>query len=125
MDADGIDTSVGLYGTGFAMFAWAHVEALRIADELPGGLSRTNLILAMRAMDVIHPITLEGISFSVNGNEDGYFIEGSEFARYDAATESWITEGTAVDLNGSSPKWKNWLKTTGLRSFTFWTIMFL
>ncbi|MDH3681341.1 MAG: ABC transporter substrate-binding protein, partial [Acidimicrobiia bacterium] len=34
LDAAGIDTSVGLYGTGFGMFAWAHVEALRIAAEL-------------------------------------------------------------------------------------------
>jgi ABC-type branched-subunit amino acid transport system substrate-binding protein len=101
--ADGIDISVGLYATGFGTFAWAHVEALRIAADLPGGLTRTNLLLAQRAMNVTHPITLEGISFSVNGAEDGYYIEGSEFARYDAATESWITEGAPVDLNGSSP----------------------
>jgi ABC-type branched-subunit amino acid transport system substrate-binding protein len=101
--ADGYDTSVGNYGTGFGMFGWAHVEAMRIAAELPGGLTRSNMILAQRAMDVSHPSTLDGISFAVNGAEDGYYIEGSEFATYDAANESWITDGAAVDLNGSSP----------------------
>ena len=102
LEADGIDTSVGLYGTGFGQFGWAHVEAMRIAADLPGGLTRTNLLLAMRAMDVTHPITLDGISFSVNGAEDGYYIEGSEFSQYDAANESWVQLGAAVDLNGSS-----------------------
>ena len=102
MDAAGLDTSVGLYGTGFAQFGWAHVEALRIAAELEGGLSRTNFILALRSMDLVHPITLEGISFSVNGAEDAYYIEGSEFSQYDAANESWTQLGAAVDLNGSS-----------------------
>ena len=102
MEARGLDTAVGLYGTGFGQFGWAHVEALRIAAELDGGLTRSNLILALRGMDLVHPVTLDGISFSVNGAEDGYFIEGSEFSVYDAANESWIQEGAAIDLNGSS-----------------------
>ena len=61
------------------------------------------MILAMRGLDVTHPITLDGISFSANGAEDGYYIEGSEFSKYDAAGESWIQEGAVIDLNGSSP----------------------
>ena len=103
MAARGLDTSVGLYGTGFAQYGWPHVEALRIAAELDGGLTRTNLMLALRAMDVVHPLTLDGISFSVDGAADAYYIEGSEFSIYDAANESWIQDGDAVDLNGSSP----------------------
>jgi hypothetical protein len=103
LEAAGIDTSVGLYGTGFGSFAWAHVEALRIAAELPGGLSRTNLLLALHSLDLVHPLTLDGITFAVNGFEDAYFIEGSEFSQYDAANESWTQLGAAVDLNGSSP----------------------
>ena len=98
----GLDTSVGLYGTGFAQFGWAHVEALRIAAELEGGLTRTNFIIAQRAMDLVHPLFLDGITFSVNGSEDGYYIEGSEFSQYDAANESWTQLGGAIDLNGSS-----------------------
>jgi len=102
MEAAGLDTSVGLYGTGFTQHAWAHVEALRIAAELEGGLTRTNFILALRALDLTHPITLEGISFAVDGAADAYYIEGSEISQYDAANESWIQLGGAVDLNGSS-----------------------
>ena len=103
LEEAGLDISIGLYFTGFGFFAWQTVEVMRIANDLPGGLSRTNLILASRGLDLEHPALIDGISFSVNGNEDSYFVEGSEFSRYDAANESWLQEGGIVDLNGSSP----------------------
>ncbi len=103
MEAAGLDTTVGLYFTGFAFFGWQNVEVLRIANDLPGGLTRTNLILASRALRLEHPAVIDGIEFAVDGNDDAYFIEGSDFSRYDAANESWIQEGAVVDLNGSSP----------------------
>ncbi|MDH3731426.1 MAG: ABC transporter substrate-binding protein [Acidimicrobiia bacterium] len=103
LDAAGLDASVGLYGSGFGQHAWPHVEALRIAAELDGGLTRSNLLIALRSMEGIHPAFLDGIVFSVNGNEDAYYIEGSDISIYDAAGESWIQQGPAVDLNGSSP----------------------
>jgi branched-chain amino acid transport system substrate-binding protein len=112
LEAAGLDTSVGLYGTGFGSFGWAHVEALRIAADLPGGLSRTNLLLALHGMDLSAPLLLEGLTFSVNGAEDAYFVEGSEFSQYDAANESWVQLGPAVDLNGSSPNCA-WDQATG------------
>ncbi len=102
MAADGHDITDANFGTGFGMFAWAHVEALRIAAELPGGLTRSNLILALRGMDVNHPMALDGVKFAVDGNEDSYYIEGSDIAIYDAATGTWVQEGPPVDLNGSS-----------------------
>jgi hypothetical protein len=102
IDGAGLDTSVGLYGTGFT-FGWPYVEALRIAAELDGGLTRANFILAQRAMDVKNPNLLDGITFALNGSQDGYYVEGSEFSQYDAANESWIQLGAAIDLNGSSP----------------------
>ena len=105
----GEDPTVGLLGTGFN-FAWPMVEALRIAAGLDGGLNRTNFMLAQRAMDITNPMLLDGISFSLDGNEDAYFIEGSEISRYDSAAESWIQEGDVVDLNGSSPPC-NWTDT--------------
>ena len=98
-----LDTSVGLYFTGFGLFAWPTVEALRIAEDLPGGLSRTNLILAIRAMELNHPALIDGVTFGAEGNSDAYFIEGSDFSVYDAAGATWIQEGAVVDLNGSSP----------------------
>ena len=98
-----LDTTIGAYGTGFGLFAWPIVESLRLANEMEGGLTRTNLILAVRVIDLEHPQLLDGITFSMNGNKDGYPIEGSDFAVYDSATASWVTQGSVVDLNGSSP----------------------
>ena len=103
MEEADLDITVGLYFTGFAFFAWQAVETLRIAADLPGGLTRSNLILASRSLDLDHPALIEGVDFAVNGAEDSYFIEGSDFSRYDAANETWVQEGGIVDLNGSSP----------------------
>ncbi len=103
LEAADLDITVGLYFTGFASYAWPTVEVMRIANELPGGLSRTNLILASRAADLDAPFLIDGIDFAVNGNEDSYFIEGSDFSQWNATDETWVQIGGVVDLNGSSP----------------------
>ncbi len=103
LEAAGLDTSVGLYGTGFGQFGFAHVETMRIAAELEGGLTRSNFLLAQRSLNIDHPLFLDGISFAVDGAADAFFIEGSEFSEYNAAEESWTQLGDVVDLNGSSP----------------------
>ena len=36
-----------------------------------------------RAMDMTHPVYLEGIKFNLNGNKDAYWIEGTEVGKYD------------------------------------------
>ncbi len=102
LTADGLDKTVGLYATGFGLFAWPVVETLRIAAEMEGGLTRTNYVIASRAFQGDHPVALDGIEFGMNGNEDAYPIEGSDFAVYDAAKQSWIQVGDVIDLNGSS-----------------------
>ncbi len=102
IEAAGLDSAIGLYGTGFAQYGWTHGEALRIAAELEGGLTRTNFILASRAMDVLHPLLIDGITFAVDGSADSYFIEGSEFSKWSAADGTWVQEGGVIDLNGSS-----------------------
>ncbi|MFT7601570.1 MAG: branched-chain amino acid transport system substrate-binding protein [Acidimicrobiales bacterium] len=101
--AAGLDATVGLYGTGFGNHGWPWVESLRIATELDGGLTRTNLMLALRSFSGNNPSLIDGISFGMNGAADGYFVEGSDFSRYDSANESWVQEGGVVDLDGSSP----------------------
>ena len=103
IEAAGYDSNVGLFFTGFGFFAWQTVETLRIAAELPGGLSRTNIMLAVRSLDLEHPALIDGIKFAVDGNEDAYFVEGSDISRFDFANETWVQEGGIVDLNGSSP----------------------
>lgn len=82
---------------------WAWAQALAIAGQLEGGLNRTNLILALRSMDMTHPGYLDGINFNLNGSRDSYFVEGSDASRYDATTRTWIQQGDVIDLSGQTP----------------------
>ncbi|MPY91488.1 MAG: ABC transporter substrate-binding protein [Acidimicrobiia bacterium] len=91
----------GSFGSGF-IFSFAMVQALQIAGELEGGLTRTNLVLAIRSMDLTHPLLLEGIKFNMNGNADPYFVEGSDIAKYDSAQQVWVQEGDIIELSGKS-----------------------
>ena len=100
--SEGLDPSISLLGSG-VFYAFPQVEGLKIAAELPGGLSRTNYILALRSMSLSHPLLYDGVTFAVNGNEDSYFTEGSDISQFDFATKSWNIVGNLVDLNGSSP----------------------
>ena len=99
--AAGLDPAVSLYATGY-MFGYPYGEALRIAADLPGGLNRTNFILAVRAIDMYHPQALDGINAQLNGAADAYFIEGSDFSKFDAGAQTWNIIGEIVDVNGLS-----------------------
>ncbi|MPY94667.1 MAG: ABC transporter substrate-binding protein [Acidimicrobiia bacterium] len=99
---DGTDYTVSGSLTSGIYFGWSMVQALRIAGDLPGGLTRTNLILAARAMDMTHPSLIPGIQFNMNGNADAYFVEGSQFGQYDAELQNWVTQGDIIDLSGKS-----------------------
>ena len=103
LNAAGYDTSdSSLYGHGYVV-AYPHVEALRIAAELPGGLTRTNLILAVRSLDIDHPLYLDGIRYRLNGAADGYPVESSEILEYDATDAAWNQVGDVIDIAGQSP----------------------
>ncbi len=93
---------VGLIFTGI-FYAWMNMEALRITADLPGGLTRTNLMLAAHSLDLVHPHLIDGIKFRVDGTEDAFYIEGSDFSVYSAADQSWKQVGGIVDMDGSSP----------------------
>ena len=103
LTAAGLDQSVSLYGTGFAEYGWPNMEVLQIAQELPGGLTRTNYILSLRSFSGDHPFLLDGISFGANGAVDAYFVEGSDFSLFDAEAQAWNIVGDLVDANGGSP----------------------
>ena len=81
LDDAGIDRNSGLYGQAYEN-AWPTIEALKVASQLEGGLTRTNFMLALRSMNREHPMKFPGVSFALNGNADGYTIEGGQFARY-------------------------------------------
>ena len=103
LDGAGIDDDSGLAAVGAGQFAWAYVEALRIAAELNGGVTRSNLLLALRSLDLRHPMLLEGISFATEGADDAYPIEGSRMLRYSAGLAAWEPESLVVDLNRRTP----------------------
>ncbi len=90
-------------GNGFA-FGFPMVQALLIAADLPGGVSRPNLVLAARSLDMTNPNLLKGIGYNMAGNEDPYPTEGSEFAVFDGAKQTWVTntELGIIELSGSS-----------------------
>ena len=79
--------SSGSLGLGFN-YAWPFWQAVQIAGQLDGGLTRANLILAIRSMDMTNPNLIDGIKFNMNGAKDAYPIEGSEFAKYDSTIQS-------------------------------------
>ncbi|MPY94852.1 MAG: ABC transporter substrate-binding protein [Acidimicrobiia bacterium] len=102
LSASGIDpASSGTLGSG-VYFGWSWVQALRIAGELPGGLTRSNLMLASHSIDMTHPFHLPGIGFNVNGVEDAYPSEGGVFQRWSAAEQVWEIQGETIDLSGQS-----------------------
>jgi hypothetical protein len=85
-----------------AGYAYPWVESLRIASELPGGLTRTNFILTVRSLNVANPMILDGIKTEFNGAADAFYIEGSDFSQFDANKQTWrIVE--ILDLNGTTP----------------------
>lgn len=98
-----LDPTRELLGVGFGQYGWAHVEILRIAAALPGGLTRTNVLLALRGADLVHPMLDTGVRFATNGTADAYFVEGAAYNRYDTKVKGWYPQGPAIDLNGSSP----------------------
>ena len=73
------------------------------SKEIISSATVTNFILAVRSLDIDHPMLLSGISFAASGAQDGYFIEGSDFSRFDADAQTWNIIGDIVDVNGGSP----------------------
>ena len=112
LESDGLDQTVSLYGVGFGDYGWSYNEVLRVAAELPGGLSRTNFILALRTFSGKHPKLLDGIEFGAWGASDGYFVEGSDFSQFNATDQAWVQVGDLVDANGLSPNCR-WDKDNG------------
>lgn len=95
-------TGYWAYFTGY-QYMYPYVEALRIAATLPGGLTRTNFILAVRSLDITHPLVVDGVRFAMNGNDDAYFVEGARFQQVDAESRSLIPVEPVIDINGQTP----------------------
>jgi len=102
LQANGLDpNSSGSLGTGFN-YGWPMVQILQIAGQLNGGLTRTNMILAQRAIDMTHPYLLPGVRLHMDGNKDAYFAEGAIYQKWDSAKQAYINQGNVIDLDGKS-----------------------
>jgi ABC-type branched-subunit amino acid transport system substrate-binding protein len=89
------------YGWGLA-FGWSRAQTYMVAGALDGGLTRANYLTALHAMDMTPAAYFTGIKANLNGNTDGYWIEGSEIARYDSTAQQFIQQGSIIDLSGKS-----------------------
>jgi hypothetical protein len=59
-------------GMGFGLYGWAFHQTLEIASRLPGGLTRTNFVLAQRSLtEMTVPISVTGINFGVGAGGGG------------------------------------------------------
>ena len=102
LESAGLDTTNTLYAWGYR-YGYPYVEAVRIAAALPGGLTRTNLLLAIRSLEIYHPLLFDGIRARFNGNSDAFFVEGSHFNRYDASKHAWKKTGGIINANSKTP----------------------
>ena len=82
--------------------AFPVVQALAIAGQLDGGITRTNLMLALRSMDMTAPMLLPGLRLHMDGLNDAYIVEGGIFQRWDAAKQTYVNQGNVINLEGKA-----------------------
>ncbi len=102
LTSKGIDpASSGNLNSG-TFFAFPLVQSLLIAGELPGGLTRSNFMLATRMIDMTDPFVFEGIELKVNGAEDPYPIEGGVYQQYSTEKQAFQRQSDIINLAGES-----------------------
>ena len=92
--SDGIGWLEGSNSKSAYAWAWLQVELLRIAAELPGGLTRPNLLLAMWTADLRPPHHQPGVRYQLNGFDDPEPIETDTIERWNAEMAEWIPVDT-------------------------------
>jgi branched-chain amino acid transport system substrate-binding protein len=113
MKAKGLDPMASPTQGSGVNYGFPAVQALAIAGQLPGGLTRSNYILAIRSIDMTSPMLLPGMKLRMDGLNDSYIVQAGVFQRWDAAKQTFVKDGNVVDLDG---KEKNcpWDQTAGL-----------
>ena len=84
-----IDPSYTTAQTQFGFEGWLQGELLQIAAELPGGVTRTNHLLALLASRLQPPLLVDGAWWATSGASDPFPVEAAALARFDAAAERW------------------------------------
>jgi len=105
LSKSGLDPDKSQYGNGWA-YGWANATAMKVADELPGGLSRTNLLLATRQMHTKNPAYFDGVDWILDGAEDAYPTEAAAILEYqlDRGEEvgSYVIVSDIISAEGES-----------------------
>jgi branched-chain amino acid transport system substrate-binding protein len=102
LKAKGINPELSSYTSAGLNYAFPVTQALAIAGDLPGGVTRTNFQLALRSIDMTAPMLLPGIAMHMNGVKDAYIVEGGIFQRWDAAKQTYVNQGNVIDLDGKA-----------------------
>jgi len=102
MKAKGLDPKGSIYYSSGINYAFPVVQALAIAGQLPGGVTRTNFQLALRSIDMRSPMLLAGIRLHMDGAKDPYIVEGGQLQRWDAANQTYVAAGDIIDLDGTT-----------------------
>jgi branched-chain amino acid transport system substrate-binding protein len=102
MKAKGIDPDSSVYLGSGVNWGFPVVQALAIAGQLDGGVTRTNLMLALRTMDMTSPMLLPGLRLHMDGLNDAYMVEGGIFQKWDSAKQTYVNQGSIINLVGKA-----------------------
>ena len=102
MQAKGINPDSSVYLGSGTNWGFPVTQALAIAGQLDGGVTRSNLILALRSIDMTNPMLLGGLRVGMNGNADAYVLEGSDISRWSTKDQTWVQD-SVVSLDGQTP----------------------
>ena len=89
-------------------YVWIQEQLLLLAGELPGGLNRPNVLLAMWAANFEHPSLGPTARWTVDGPADPVAIESGALRQWSAAANHWV-DLRSLSLEGESPtcRWRN------------------
>ena len=102
MKARGLDPQSSSNLSGGINYGFPVVQSLIVAGQLPGGVTRSNFQLAIRAFDITSPMLLPGIRAHMDGLKDAYIVEGGVFQKWDATKQTWVSQGNVIDLDGKA-----------------------
>jgi branched-chain amino acid transport system substrate-binding protein len=102
MRKQGIDPLSSSNLSGGINYGFPVWQSLLIAGQLDGGLTRANFQLALRAFDMTSPMLLPGMKLHMDGLKDAYPVEAGVFQTWDAAKQTWVSQGNVIDLDGKA-----------------------
>jgi ABC-type branched-subunit amino acid transport system substrate-binding protein len=89
--APGAPASVSLVPIG-----WLYGEVLRDvllrADEMEGGLTRPNVVVAARQTDYTSPLLYDGVKLKMDGLKDTYLVESGRMEKWNGTTFEKVTD---------------------------------